>query len=75
MNREITSKEEKLLTKGKETTIKTNIEHLKTYNEKIIKEKITSIGIYSNEISYFVKLENEDEILKLKEIFENKDLN
>ena len=40
MNREITSKEEKLLTKGKETTIKTNIEHLKTYNEKIIKENI-----------------------------------
>ena len=43
-------------------------------NEKIIKEKITSIGIYSNEISYFVKLENEDEILKLKEIFENKNI-
>ncbi len=43
-------------------------------NEKIIKEKITSIGIYSNEISYFAKLENEDEILKLKEIFENKNI-
>ena len=43
-------------------------------NEKIIKEKITSIGIYSNEISYFAKLENEDDILKLKEIFENKNI-
>ena len=40
MNKEITSKEEKLLTKGEETTIKTNIEHLRTYNEKIIKENI-----------------------------------
>lgn len=40
MEKEIISKEEKLLVKGEQTKIKTNIEHLKTYNEKIIKENI-----------------------------------
>ena len=38
MQKDIISKETKTLVKGTKTKIKTNIEHLKTYNEKIIKE-------------------------------------
>ena len=38
MQKDIISKETKNLVKGNKTKIKTNIEYLKTYNEKIIKE-------------------------------------
>ena len=52
------------------------IEEEKEAEEKIIKEKIKGISIYNKkeEIVYYTKIENEEELIKLKPIFEENEI-
>ena len=44
--------------------------------EKIIKEKITGIGIFNSKLNetYYIKIKNSQQLQELKEIFENKEI-
>lgn len=47
-----------------------------TSNEKIVKEKVVGISIYNEKLEevYYLNIEKEEELLKLKEIFEDKNI-
>ena len=82
-NKELYKKQEKTIEEIKEfvTKEKEMIFYLLTYKiedekeaeEKIIKEEIKGISIYNKkeEMVYYTKIENEEELIKLKPIFED----
>ena len=85
-NKELYKKQEKTIEEIKEFVIKEKemifylltykIEEEKEAEEKIIKEKIKGISIYNKkeEIVYYTKIENEEELIKLKPIFEENEI-
>ncbi len=58
MEKEIISKENITLTKGQTTRIKTNIEHLRTYNEAIIKQNTFLETNKESPVDFYIKTSN-----------------
>ena len=58
MEKEIRSKENIEIKKGEEVIIKTTIDNLKTYNEKIIKENIYLTTPENTPYDFYIKTEN-----------------
>lgn len=59
MKKEIRSKENLKITKvANETKIKTSIEHLKTYNQKILKEKIYLMTPENTPLDFYIITKN-----------------
>lgn len=66
MEKEIRSKENIEIKKGEEVIIKTTIDNLKTYNEKIIKENIYLTTPENTPYDFYIKTENGNNIGYIK---------